>query len=293
VDLQYGKARFFNSFSRQGKLPGGALRTTRPAVKFDSRHVLATAALPPGAAPISIDGGDYWDAGLQVSTPLDEVISELVAGRFKTDNVLVVIVDLWGQTGTRPRNLLETSQRKTEIEYRGLVDASVMRFGTSVLIHQLGAKYREARERIVELEEQLATPPPPPDPPVGRSLFREDLPDAVLATLGGELLHEEPVFDPSLFWGQVDLRRLSMLHVEVGRAPYLPGMSALDFSPSALSERRGHGYADMRAALESSEWTTDLLERHGGMLHRYKAGQFTNKMYWFSSLGVDWTLGTL
>jgi NTE family protein len=85
--------------------PGG-MRLTVSAMKvacgslvnFDSQertigveHIMASGALPPGFAPVRIDGDLYWDGGLYSNTPLEVVLDD----ESKTDidgNTLCVMV---------------------------------------------------------------------------------------------------------------------------------------------------------------------------------------------------------
>ena len=44
--------------------------------RIDVRHILASGALPPGFAPVEIDGEFYWDGGLVSNTPLQYVLDQ-------------------------------------------------------------------------------------------------------------------------------------------------------------------------------------------------------------------------
>ena len=44
--------------------------------RLDARHIMASAALPPGFPPVEIDGEWYWDGGLLSNTPLDYVLEQ-------------------------------------------------------------------------------------------------------------------------------------------------------------------------------------------------------------------------
>jgi len=43
---------------------------------IDVRHIVASSALPPGFAPVEIDGEHYWDGGLVSNTPLQYVLDQ-------------------------------------------------------------------------------------------------------------------------------------------------------------------------------------------------------------------------
>lgn len=88
-------------------------------VYFDNRthvirpeHVMASGALPPGFAPVEIDGEFYWDGGLISNTPLQWVVESL-----PRQDMLAFQVDLWNAQGDLPRNLAEVATRQKEIQY--------------------------------------------------------------------------------------------------------------------------------------------------------------------------------
>ena len=73
-------------------------------------HILASGALPPGFAPVHIDGEDYWDGGIVSNTPLQYVLDN----HPRTEPLMVLQVDLFSARGAMPRTLAETwSGRKT------------------------------------------------------------------------------------------------------------------------------------------------------------------------------------
>src|SRR5258706_1231786 len=49
--------------------------------RLDARHIMASAALPPGLPPVEIDGEYYWDGGLASNTPLNYVLEQPGGGR--------------------------------------------------------------------------------------------------------------------------------------------------------------------------------------------------------------------
>jgi len=60
VNVQTGNFTYFDS-ARQ---------------RLDFRHIAASSALPPGFAPVEIDGEHYWDGGLVPNTPLQYVLDQ-------------------------------------------------------------------------------------------------------------------------------------------------------------------------------------------------------------------------
>jgi len=84
-------------------------------------HVMASGALPPAFAPVTIDGEMYWDGGIVSNTPLWYVLDE--SPQLKG---LIVQVDLFGARGERPENLDQVMERHKDIIY-----SSKTRFNTT------------------------------------------------------------------------------------------------------------------------------------------------------------------
>ena len=88
---------------------------------IDVRHIMASGALPPGFAPVEIDGEHYWDGGLVSNTPLQHVL-DLPGKRRRT----VFQVDLFAASGPIPKTLAEVSEREKDIRF-----SSRTRLGTT------------------------------------------------------------------------------------------------------------------------------------------------------------------
>jgi NTE family protein len=80
--------------------------------RLDARHIMASAALPPGFPPIEIDGEHYWDGGLVSNTPLQHVLDQ-PGSRPR----VVFQVDLFAARGDLPRTLADVSEREKDIRY--------------------------------------------------------------------------------------------------------------------------------------------------------------------------------
>ena len=80
--------------------------------KLSAKHVMASAALPPGFPAVEIEGEFYWDGGLVTNTPLSWVLSE----RTGVDT-LILQIDLWSARGEMPRDLSQVAVRMKEIQY--------------------------------------------------------------------------------------------------------------------------------------------------------------------------------
>ena len=80
--------------------------------RIDARHVMASGALPPGFAPVEIDGEHYWDGGLVSNTPLQHVLDQPGERRR-----VVFQVDLFAATGALPTTLAEVTEREKDIRF--------------------------------------------------------------------------------------------------------------------------------------------------------------------------------
>ena len=80
--------------------------------RIDARHIMASAALPPGFAPVEIDGEHYWDGGLVSNTPLQYVLDQ--PGQ---QHRIVFQVDLFAAQGALPTTLAEVTEREKDIRF--------------------------------------------------------------------------------------------------------------------------------------------------------------------------------
>jgi NTE family protein len=80
--------------------------------KMTARHIMASGALPPGFAPVEIDGEFYWDGGIYSNTPLDIVLDE----QGKKDT-LCFMIDLWDPTEALPTSISEVMTRLKNTQY--------------------------------------------------------------------------------------------------------------------------------------------------------------------------------
>jgi NTE family protein len=101
---------------------------TGNSVYFDSRdrrigpeHIMASGALPPGFAPVVIDGDHYWDGGIVSNSPLWYVLDDS-----PQINAFIVQVDLFSARGALPGNLDQVLERAKDIQY-----SSKTRFNTT------------------------------------------------------------------------------------------------------------------------------------------------------------------
>jgi NTE family protein len=114
--------------------------------RIDARHILASGALPPGFAPVEIDGEYYWDGGLVSNTPLQYVLDQ--PGQRKR---VVFQVDLFAATGVLPTTLAEVTEREKDIRFSSRtrlnttheLDQQVIAQAAKRLLAKLPAELRE------------------------------------------------------------------------------------------------------------------------------------------------------
>jgi len=107
--------------------------------RLDVRHIMASAALPPGLPPVEIDGEYYWDGGLASNTPLNYVLEQPGEGR-RT----VFQVDLFPARGKLPETMPRVTEREKDIRYssrtRLNTDVDVERRRTTAAVLRLLSK---------------------------------------------------------------------------------------------------------------------------------------------------------
>jgi|HubBroStandDraft_1064217.scaffolds.fasta_scaffold06091_3 NTE family protein len=112
-------------------------------------HVMASGALPPGFAPVEIEGEYYWDGGLVSNTPLHWVLESE-----PRQDTLAFQVDLWSARGVFPRSMPEVMTRQKEIQYSSRTRAASDRFkhgqklrhAFSTLLRKLPQELRDTPE---------------------------------------------------------------------------------------------------------------------------------------------------
>ena len=91
--------------------------------RIGPEHVMASGALPPGFAPVEVDGEPYWDAGVHSNTPL-EVILEAVP----PENTLCFLIDCFGGRPFLPTNLNEVEERMQDISYSTHAQRTILNY---------------------------------------------------------------------------------------------------------------------------------------------------------------------
>ena len=97
VNVRSGNSQYFDNFD---------------GVVIGPEHIMASGAMPPAFAPVTIGGEAYWDGGIVSNTPLQYVLD--MRGK---DSLLVFQIDLFSARGKLPANLAGVQQRQKEILY--------------------------------------------------------------------------------------------------------------------------------------------------------------------------------
>ena len=114
--------------------------------RIDVRHIMASGALPPGFAPVEIDGEYYWDGGIVSNTPLQYVLDQ--PGKRPR---VVFQVDLFAAAGALPTTMAEVTEREKAIRFSSRtrlnttneLDRQVIALAAQRLIAKLPPKLRD------------------------------------------------------------------------------------------------------------------------------------------------------
>jgi NTE family protein len=124
VNVTTGNFVYFDSCAESGD--AGKDPRARRSRLIGPKHIMASGALPPGFAPVEIEGEYYWDGGLVSNTPLQYVLDQQIR-----QDMLVIQVDLFSARGPLPTNLSEVAGREKDIRF-----ASRTRLNTDVIARQ-------------------------------------------------------------------------------------------------------------------------------------------------------------
>jgi NTE family protein len=132
VDIETGNFAYFDS----KKTP------------IDARHIMASGALPPGFAPVEIDGRFYWDGGLVSNTPL-----QFVMENSGSEPLCIFQIDLFSATGALPEDIADVQQREKDIRFSSRTRLTTDKY---IELHNIHA----AAERLAnKLPKELRTDP--------------------------------------------------------------------------------------------------------------------------------------
>jgi len=100
---------------------------------------MASGALPPGFAPVEIEGKYWWDGGLVSNTPLTHLLEH------QDGEMLVFEVDLFASTAALPKTIMDVIAREKEIRFSSRTRQ----------ISQIAMRTSEEREAIRALLDTL------------------------------------------------------------------------------------------------------------------------------------------
>ncbi len=89
---------------------------------LDSRHVMASGALPPAFPAVRIDGDPYWDGGLYSNTPVEVVLDDN-----PRRDTLIFAGNVWHASGVEPDTISQVMARQKDIQYASRATSHVMR----------------------------------------------------------------------------------------------------------------------------------------------------------------------
>ena len=99
-------------------------------IQITPHHVAASGSLPPGFPATTIDGPggtarSYWDGGLFSNTPLAPVVDAM--RKVPADHKRLFVADLFPKHSSLPRNMLEVSNRMSELLFANKFDGDIRR----------------------------------------------------------------------------------------------------------------------------------------------------------------------
>jgi NTE family protein len=81
--------------------------------KIGPEHIMASGALPPGFAPVEVEGEWYWDGGIVSNTPLQYLLDN----HSRNHALVVMQVDLFNSRGGMPVTMSQVLTRQKDITY--------------------------------------------------------------------------------------------------------------------------------------------------------------------------------
>jgi predicted acylesterase/phospholipase RssA len=143
VDVGEGKLQTFanSQAARVLDATDGTEAPATPTTRITSvEHVLASGALPPSFPMVTIGRSQYWDGGVFSNTPMSEAINCFEADGPK----LLVVVNLFRNTGGIPQNLQEVGSRFLEILFSNKFTADL----------KIAGKYNEFVETMAKIRRE-------------------------------------------------------------------------------------------------------------------------------------------
>lgn len=86
-----------------------------PSNPITMEHLIASGSLPPSYPAKEIDHQSYWDGGLFDNTPLSSLLKQI--GSEDAATTRVIVINLFPNAGSIPKNMLEVFDRMTELHF--------------------------------------------------------------------------------------------------------------------------------------------------------------------------------
>lgn len=109
-----GPTTFSNHLEHSAHRRSHSLRAVQQ--RLGPEHIMASGALPPGFAPVTIDDCAYWDGGLFSNTKFDALLNLLHPDEI--DSLPIFTIDLFATRNLpMPQNLLDVQTRALALQY--------------------------------------------------------------------------------------------------------------------------------------------------------------------------------
>jgi NTE family protein len=112
--------------------------------RIGPEHIMASGALPPGFAPVQIDGDWFWDGGLVSNTPLARVIET----RADATPLVIWQLDLFCAQGPVPHSVYAIEAREKDIRFSSRTRAISDRMHA---LHDLACALHDHAESLPEV----------------------------------------------------------------------------------------------------------------------------------------------
>ncbi|MET3106497.1 NTE family protein [Oxalobacteraceae bacterium GrIS 2.11] len=140
----------FDQINGKGKvrLTVGAVNVNSGVMRYfdssttdlDTRHIMASGALPPAFGAVRIDGEPYWDGGIYSNTPIEAVLDD----NPRRDS-MVFAVNVWHQAGPEPETIANVLARQKDIQFASRADSHIEK---QKQIHRLRHIIRELGKQL-------------------------------------------------------------------------------------------------------------------------------------------------
>ncbi|MGS0742100.1 patatin-like phospholipase family protein [Glaciimonas sp. GG7] len=200
-------------------------------------HIRASGALPPGFAPVRVDGDLYWDGGLYSNTPLEIVLDDQEGQDDDSNDLekprvdtICVMVDLWSAEGDEPRTLDEVETRQKDVTFASRSQRHIENY---LRIHELRRTARALYDKLPAAERSKA--------------------------------------DRKEFAGIADNSTIHVVRLRYGGHDWNMASKDVNFSQGSVQWRWDQGYQDAMRAIASASMTMFAQTDAGLVIHDFSA----------------------